>query len=81
MSDIRIRKVKVLRGKAKEEAKEKGLNPDDLVIVTGDHIEKIEGDPVFYLLKRSRKIDVVEEMHRMEDEELLHGTEYERKEK
>jgi len=50
----KIRKVKVLRGKAKEHAKKLGLNPNDLVIVIGpDYIEKIEGDPVSYLLKRA----------------------------
>jgi hypothetical protein len=60
MSDIRIRAVKVLQGRAKAEAEKQGLNPEDLVIVkttvnsglpTYD-IEKIEGDPVSYLLKR-----------------------------
>lgn len=45
-----IRKVKVLKGKAKEEAEKQGLKPDDLVIVTGDDIEKVKGDPVSYLL-------------------------------
>lgn len=58
---IEIRKVKVLRGRAKEEAEKKGLKPDDLVIVTTNivntlpeyHVEKIEGDPVSFLLKRA----------------------------
>lgn len=59
--DIRIRKVKVLQGKAKEEAKKKGLNPDDLVIVTnGVNIEKIVGDPVSYLLKRAKEAEDTE---------------------
>lgn len=58
MADIRIRKVKVLQGKAKHEAEKQKLLPDDLVIVTTDvnsqqHIEKIEGDPVSFLLKRA----------------------------
>ncbi len=58
--DIRIRKVKVLQGRAKKEAEKKGLKPEDLVIVTTSVnsppeycIEKIEGDPVSYLLKRA----------------------------
>jgi hypothetical protein len=61
MSDFRIRKVKVLQGKAKAEAEKQGLNPEDLVIVKTSvksgslpeyHIEKIEEDPVSHLLKR-----------------------------
>ena len=60
-NDVRIRKVKVLQGRAKAEAEKLGLAPDDLVIVTTTinndsppdyHLEKIEGDPVSYLLKR-----------------------------
>ena len=60
MSDFRIRKVKVLQGRAKAEAEKQGLNSEDLVIVKTSvksgslpeyHIEKIEGDPVSYLLK------------------------------
>jgi len=54
-----IRKVKVLQGRAKDEAEKQGLDPDDLVIVTTSvhplpeyHIEKIEGDPVSFLLER-----------------------------
>jgi len=61
--DIKIRAVKVLHGRAKEEATKQGLKPDDLVIVktTVDSlpeysVEKIEGDPVSYLLKRAGKI-------------------------
>lgn len=60
-ADIRIRKVKVLQGRAKEEAEKNGLKPNDLVIVTTSvnslpeyHIEKIDGDPVSYLLKRAK---------------------------
>jgi len=59
--DIRIRKVKVLKGRAKEEAEKNKLSPDDLVILTTSvnslpeyHVEKIEGDPVSYLLKRAK---------------------------
>lgn len=48
-----IRKVKVLQGRAKEEARKKGFRSNDLVIVNiNNHIEKIDGDPVSYLLKR-----------------------------
>lgn len=53
--DIRIRLVKVLQGKAKTEARKLGLSPDDLVIVTPKYIEKIDGDPVSYLLKRAKQ--------------------------
>ena len=60
-ADIRIRKVKTLKGRAKEEAERMGLKPNDLVIVTTKlvnslpeyHIEKVDGDPVSYLLKRA----------------------------
>jgi hypothetical protein len=59
--DTRIRKVKVLQGRAREEAEKKGLDPDDLVIVRTSvgslpeyHIEKIDGDPVSFLLKRAK---------------------------
>ena len=58
--DIRIRKVKMLQGRAKMEAEKQGLTPNDLVIVTTSvnslpeyHVEKVEGDPVSYLLKRA----------------------------
>ena len=58
MNDIVIRKVNVLQGRAKAEAERQGLDPDDLVIITTSlhplpeyHIEKIEGDPVSFLLK------------------------------
>ncbi|MEM3622788.1 MAG: hypothetical protein QXR76_03340 [Candidatus Bathyarchaeia archaeon] len=57
MSDlkVRIRKVCALHGKAEEQAKKQGLNPNDLVIVEtifvkGSppqyHIKKIVGDPI-----------------------------------
>ncbi len=59
MNDIVIRKVSVLRGRAKDEAERQGLDPDDLVIVTTSvhplpeyHLEKIEGSPVSYLLSQ-----------------------------
>lgn len=59
--DVRIRKVKVLQGRAKDEAEKKNLKPDDLVIVTTSvnslpeyRVEKIDGDPVSYLLRRSK---------------------------
>ena len=63
MSDIRFRKVKVLQGRAKEEAEKQGLNPDDLVIIRTSivnsfpeySIEKVEEDPVSFLLKRSKQ--------------------------
>ena len=62
-ADIRFRKVKVLQGRAKEEADKQGLSPDDLVIMKTTivnsfpeyGIEKIEGDPISYLLKRGEK--------------------------
>ena len=54
-----IRKVKVLRGRARDEADKMGLEPDDLVIITTSlhplpeyHIEKVEGDPVSFLLRQ-----------------------------
>jgi len=59
-AEIRIVKVKVLHGRAKEEAEKLGLNPNDLVILTTSvnslpeyRVEKIEGDPVSFLLKRA----------------------------
>lgn len=59
--DIRIRKVKVLQGRAKDEATKQDLAPDDLVIVKTSvnslpeySIEKIDGDPVSFLLKRAK---------------------------
>lgn len=53
MTEPRIRKVKVLVGKVKVEAEKLGLNPNDLVIIkNGSLVEKIEGDPVSFLIKR-----------------------------
>ena len=52
-----IRKVKVLQGKLKTEAKKQGLSPEDLVIVLENNtVEKIDGDPVSYLLNRSKEV-------------------------
>lgn len=49
-----IKKVKVLTGSLKKEAEEKKLGSEDLVIVKDGHIEeKVEGDPVNYLLNRA----------------------------
>jgi len=48
----KIMKVRMLQGKAKDDAKKKGFTPDDLVIVDGSKVEKIESDPVSFLLKR-----------------------------
>jgi hypothetical protein len=60
--DLRIRKVKVLQGRLREDAESKGLACEDLVLVTTKagslpeySIEKIEGDPVSFLLKRAGK--------------------------
>lgn len=50
MSNIVIRKVKVLQGIEKVMAEKQGLSPDDLVILTVA-IERIVGAPVSYLLK------------------------------
>lgn len=51
MNSSKIRKVKTLRGMAKTIAEEYGLLPDDLVIVTVS-LEKIEGDPVSFILSQ-----------------------------
>ena len=60
-ADIRIRAVKILQGRAKDEAMKQQLGPDDLVIVKTSvnslpeySVEKIEGDPVSYLVKRAK---------------------------
>jgi hypothetical protein len=60
--DFRIRKVKGLQGRLREDAETKGLGLEDLVLVTTKvgslpeySIEKIEGDPVSFLLKRAGK--------------------------
>ncbi|MQY68657.1 MAG: hypothetical protein GH150_04670 [Hadesarchaea archaeon] len=62
--DVRIRRVRVLQGRLRELADDKGINPEDLVLVTttiekGKHppvqykLEKVEGDPVSFMLKRA----------------------------
>jgi len=60
-TDVVIRKVKVLRGRPREEATKMGLLSNDLVLLTTTvnslpeyHIEKIDGDPVTFLLKRAK---------------------------
>lgn len=50
----RIKKVKVLQGKERDEAEMMRLNPEDLVLIT-DHIEKIYGNPVSWLIKHSKE--------------------------
>jgi len=59
--DMRIRKVKVLQGRPREEADKMNLSPEDLVVLTTSvnslpeyRIEKITGDPVSYLLKTAK---------------------------
>ena len=47
---IEIRKVKILKGTAKADAEKQGLKSEDLVIVRTT-VEKIEGDPLSYLLR------------------------------
>lgn len=75
-ADIRVRKVKMLKGRVREEAEKKGLKPNDLVIITTTididllpeyQIEKIEGDPVSYLLRRSSN----EKVRNMIERDLL----------
>lgn len=63
MDEQIIRKVKVLKGRAKDEAVNLGLDPDDLVIVTVTtnpfpeyQLEKVEGDPISFLLKHDKSI-------------------------
>ncbi len=60
-TDISIRKVKVLQGRAREEATKMGLEANDLVLLTTSinslpeySIEKIDGDPVSFLLNRAK---------------------------
>lgn len=57
-SDVSIRKVKFLQGRLREQANRQELSPNDLVVVTTRigslpefELEKIEGDPLTYLLK------------------------------
>ena len=58
--DVRIRRVKTLQGEAKQKADELHLEPDELVLVRQKinsmpafELEKVEGDPVSFLLKRT----------------------------
>ncbi len=51
MNNTVVRKVKTLKGMAKDMAEEQGWDPDDLVILTVS-IEKIVGDPVSFLLSK-----------------------------
>lgn len=59
-SDVSIRKVRILKGRAKEAALSVGAKENDLVILrTSEYhsgeptytAEKIEGDPVSYLMR------------------------------
>ena len=58
-SDVSIRKVRILKGKAREAALAVGAKEDDLVMLkTSEYhseptytAEKIEGDPVSYLMR------------------------------
>lgn len=59
---LTIRKVKVLKGRAKDECDKQQLQPEDLVIVKTTYnrdsppeysVEKLEGDPISALLKRA----------------------------
>ncbi len=62
-SDIRIRKVRILQGKAREAADKVGAHDDDLVIlkITQSNSqptyapEKIDGDPMAYLLRAKKE--------------------------
>jgi hypothetical protein len=59
-SDLRVRKVRILQGKAKETAIAAGLAEDDLVILKTSRyhsqptyeVKKIEGDPTLYLMRK-----------------------------
>lgn len=59
-SDVRIRKVRILQGKAREAATKAGASPDDLVLLRTSRYhseptykaEKIEGDPTLYLMRK-----------------------------
>ena len=52
-ASLRIRKVRVLPEGLKTEALKLGFDLEDLVVVGGDKLEKVVGDPVSFLLKRS----------------------------
>jgi len=51
MNNTVVRKVKTLKGMAKDMAEKQGLDPDDLVVLTVS-IEKVVGDPVSFLLSK-----------------------------
>ncbi len=59
-SDVRIRKVRILQGKARESAIAVGASQDDLVLLRTSRYhseptykaEKIEGDPTLYLMRK-----------------------------
>ncbi|HEY1198587.1 MAG TPA: hypothetical protein VGG32_07670 [Thermoplasmata archaeon] len=61
-SDLRVRKVGILQGKAREAAQRAGANEDDLVILKTSRYhsqpsyeaEKIVGDPTTYLTRPKR---------------------------
>lgn len=64
MSEHVIRMVGVLKGRAKDEATKMGLSPNDLVIVTTIlhplpeyRLEKIEGDPITFLLSKIQSLE------------------------
>jgi len=58
--DVRIRKVRVLKGELGKMAKKRGFKPEDLVVVKTRieggvpryELERIEGDPVSWMLRR-----------------------------
>ena len=62
-SDIRIRKVSILKGRAREAALNIGAKDDDLVILrTSEYhsaptytAEKIEGDPVSFITREKKQ--------------------------
>ena len=63
-SDVRVRKVRILQGKAKEAAERAGATEDDLVILRTSRYhsqptyeaEKIEGDPTLYLTRVKKTV-------------------------
>lgn len=60
--DVRIKKVKMLNDRAREEANKQGLDENDLVIIRTTiaippkyEIEKIEGSPIMYLQNKIKQ--------------------------
>jgi hypothetical protein len=59
-SDLRVRKVRILQGKARDAAEAAGATEDDLVILKTSRYhsqptyeaEKIDGDPTLYLTRK-----------------------------